>query len=357
MSPPTITITNTLPSVSDTKALASAHKHADPSAQHFSSSPFAFSSTAPSLYLASSQQRAFTPIDFFSSSRIAPHPLIASESASNPPLGRVFILIEIDRVERFNVEVYAGSGGFVTVNDVLARLQNVLRERLEPGVTGGCYKERCGCGCEALVDRRSGFTTMFDGLSVRSNGDQNKWRMHLRRHWDNCKLNKDLHIEMAPASPTFHGDDWIVDTQRTTRSLDRHCETATHRTVEEHKRRRLGAPWGRDFEYVTRNRDETEVYGHYSSPFEPFPQCSELVTRSKTKSETCRPDLTVFIKKRSIPSLPLRPIALSASCDTTGTPICLDVSEWFLRRTQQQIGVGFIAWGSKRRRFITKKVE
>ncbi|PBK90920.1 hypothetical protein ARMGADRAFT_1082168 [Armillaria gallica] len=147
------------------------------------------------------------PIDFFSSSRIAPHPLIASESASNPPLGRVFILVEIDRVERFNVEVYAGSGGFVTVNDVLARLQNVLRERLEPGVTGGCYKERCGCGCEALVDRRSGFTTMFDGLSVRSNGDQNKWRMHLRRHWDNCKLNKDLHIEMAPASPTFHGDD------------------------------------------------------------------------------------------------------------------------------------------------------
>lgn len=93
----------------------------------------------------------------------------------------MFILVEIDRVERFNVEVYAGSGGFVTVNDVLARLQNVLRERLEPGVTGGCYKERCGCGCEALVDRRSGFTTMFDGLSVRSNGDQNKWRMHLRR--------------------------------------------------------------------------------------------------------------------------------------------------------------------------------
>ncbi|KAK0444628.1 uncharacterized protein EV420DRAFT_994838 [Desarmillaria tabescens] len=121
------------------------------------------------------------PIDFFTSNRIAPHPLIASEPASNPPLGRVFILVEIDRVERFNVEVYAGGVGFVTVNDVLARMQTVLRERLEPGVAGGCYKERCGCGCQALVDRRSGFTTMFDGLSVRSSGDHNKWRVHLRR--------------------------------------------------------------------------------------------------------------------------------------------------------------------------------
>ncbi|KAK0484148.1 hypothetical protein EDD18DRAFT_1112200 [Armillaria luteobubalina] len=142
MSPLTITIANAFPPASNTKALASAHEHAG---------------------------------------RIAPHPAIASEPACNPPLGRVFILVEIDRAERFNVEVYAGPGGSVTVNDVLARLQNVLRERLEPGVTGGCYKERCGCGCGAIVDRRSGFTTMFDGLSVRSNGDQNKWRIHLRR--------------------------------------------------------------------------------------------------------------------------------------------------------------------------------
>lgn len=80
------------------------------------------------------------------------------------------------------------------------------------------------------------------------------------------------------------------------------------------------------------DRDETEVYGHHSSPFEPFPQCSELVTRSKTESGTCRPDLTGVLtqcssKKRGILSLPLRPIALNASCDTTVTSICLDVSE------------------------------
>ncbi|KAK0203300.1 hypothetical protein DFS33DRAFT_1274503 [Desarmillaria ectypa] len=157
------------------------------------------------------------PIDFFSSSRIVPHPHAASEPASNPPLGRVFILVEIDRVERFNVEVYAGGRGVVTVHDVLARVQTVLRERLEPGVAGGCYKERCGCGCEALVDKRFGFTTMFDGLSVRSNGDQNKWRMHLRR------VSSSSIIVVAPKDTSMSSALERIY-QEITRCIDRHCE-------------------------------------------------------------------------------------------------------------------------------------
>ncbi|KAG7441820.1 uncharacterized protein BT62DRAFT_923045 [Guyanagaster necrorhizus] len=165
------------------------------------------------------------PIDFFSSSRIVPHPHVASDPASNPPLGRVYILVEIDKVERFNVEVHAASGGIVTVHDVIARMQSVLRERLKPEVVGGCYKEGCGCGCGTLVDKRSHFTTMFDGLSVRlrSNGEENKWRMHLRR------MPTQHHRMHRPKTPK------------------RPCRLLSNNELS------LGTPWVRTFEYVTRS--------------------------------------------------------------------------------------------------------
>lgn len=109
------------------------------------------------------------------------HPQVAYEPASKPAFQRVSILVEIDRIERFNIEIVR-KDGILTVEDILTWAQRVLRERLEPRVMGGCYREECRCGCGRYVDKKSDFTTVFDGLSMRAaGGDINKWRMHLRR--------------------------------------------------------------------------------------------------------------------------------------------------------------------------------
>lgn len=121
------------------------------------------------------------PLDFFSPSRVVAHPQISYEPASKPAFQKVSILVEIDGVERFNIEIVR-KDGILTVEDILTWAQKVLRGRLEPRVMGGCYKEKCRCGCGRYVDKKSDFTTVFDGLSVRGgDGELNKWRMHLRR--------------------------------------------------------------------------------------------------------------------------------------------------------------------------------
>ncbi|PBK63282.1 uncharacterized protein ARMOST_14953 [Armillaria ostoyae] len=122
------------------------------------------------------------PIDFFSSKRVKPHASVASEFASDPPLPRVLLFVEIDD-HGFNIEVRARDGVGVTVEDVLVRAQSALRALLPPETLGGCYREKCSCGID--VDRVSAFTTLFFGLSVGGGTkfykDQTIWRMHLKR--------------------------------------------------------------------------------------------------------------------------------------------------------------------------------
>ncbi|KAK0477979.1 hypothetical protein IW261DRAFT_1484884 [Armillaria novae-zelandiae] len=121
------------------------------------------------------------PIDFFSSKRVKPHASVASEFASDPPLPRVLLFVEIDD-HGFNIEVRARDGMGVTVEDVLVRARTVLRALLPPETLGGCYRQKCSCGID--VDTVSAFTTLFFGLSLGGAmfyKDQTVWRMHLKR--------------------------------------------------------------------------------------------------------------------------------------------------------------------------------
>lgn len=122
------------------------------------------------------------PIDFFSSKRVKPHASVASEFASDPPLPRILLFVEIED-QGFNIEVRARDGVGVTVEDVLVRAQTVLRALLPPETLGGCYRQKCSCGID--VDRVSAFTTLFFGLTMGGGTmfykDQTVWTMHLKR--------------------------------------------------------------------------------------------------------------------------------------------------------------------------------
>ncbi|KAG7440061.1 uncharacterized protein BT62DRAFT_642412 [Guyanagaster necrorhizus] len=115
------------------------------------------------------------PVDFFAPQRV--RHACASEPACQPPLPRLFVLVDTG-VVRFNIEVlhqYQDQGlGSVTVDDVLARVRKVLRERLDPQTLGGPY--------ECVEGRRSSsFTTVCVGFTVREDKGQEKWKMHLSR--------------------------------------------------------------------------------------------------------------------------------------------------------------------------------
>lgn len=119
------------------------------------------------------------PIDFFAPQRARAHTSIASEPASQPPLPRLFILVDTGS-DRFNIEVVGHQGlGFVTVDNVLARAQIVLRERLDPQTLGGFFVEKCACG--GYKEKRSSFTTLCVGLTAREDEEPMKWKMHFKK--------------------------------------------------------------------------------------------------------------------------------------------------------------------------------
>ncbi|KAK0232560.1 hypothetical protein IW262DRAFT_2237 [Armillaria fumosa] len=119
------------------------------------------------------------PIDFFAPQHIRAHASVASDPASQPPLPRLFILVDTGS-DRFNIEVVGHQGlGFVTVDNVLARAQIVLRERLDPHALGGSFVEKCGWG--GYKEKRSSFTTLCVGLTVREDEEPTKWKMHLKK--------------------------------------------------------------------------------------------------------------------------------------------------------------------------------
>ncbi|KAK0435260.1 hypothetical protein EV421DRAFT_1740315 [Armillaria borealis] len=95
--------------------------------------------------------------------RIVAHPQIAYEPASKPAFQKVSILVEIDSVERFNIEIVR-KDGILTVEDILTWAQKVLRERLEPRVMGGCYKEKCSLRWSKCEGRRRGTQQVEDAL-------------------------------------------------------------------------------------------------------------------------------------------------------------------------------------------------
>ncbi|PBK84853.1 hypothetical protein ARMGADRAFT_1067168 [Armillaria gallica] len=119
------------------------------------------------------------PIDFFAPQCVRAHASVASEPASQPPLPCLFILVDTGS-HRFNIEVVEHQGlGFVTVDNVLTRVQMVLRERLDPQALGGSFVEKCECG--GYKEKRSSFTTLCVGLTVREDEDPMKWKMHLKK--------------------------------------------------------------------------------------------------------------------------------------------------------------------------------
>ncbi|KAK0199516.1 hypothetical protein DFS33DRAFT_1278558 [Desarmillaria ectypa] len=118
------------------------------------------------------------PIDFFAPQRVRAHASVASEPASRPPLPRLFILVNTGS-DRFNIEVVQHQGlGFVTVDNVLERVQTVLRERLDPQTLGGSFAEKWS---GEYMERRGSFTTLCVGLTVRKDAEQVKWKMHLKK--------------------------------------------------------------------------------------------------------------------------------------------------------------------------------
>ncbi|PBK61484.1 hypothetical protein ARMSODRAFT_660697 [Armillaria solidipes] len=119
------------------------------------------------------------PIDFFAPQRVRAHASVASEPVSQPPLPRLFILVDTGS-DRFNIEVVEHQGlGFVTVDNVLARVQMVLRERLDPHALGGSFVEECECG--GYKEKRCSFTTLCVGLTVREDEEPMKWKIHLKK--------------------------------------------------------------------------------------------------------------------------------------------------------------------------------
>ncbi|KAK0197760.1 hypothetical protein F5146DRAFT_56976 [Armillaria mellea] len=145
-----------------------------PNASKWTPPPSPKLSIHPSLRLGTCQ-----PIDFFAPRRVYAHASVASEAASQPPLPRLFILVDTGP-DRFNIEVVEHQGlGFVTVDNVLARVQIVLRERLDPQALGGSFMEKCGCG--VYKEKRSSFTTLCVGFTVREDEEPMKWKMHLKK--------------------------------------------------------------------------------------------------------------------------------------------------------------------------------
>ncbi|KAK0448456.1 uncharacterized protein EV420DRAFT_843978 [Desarmillaria tabescens] len=146
----------------------------NPSPHTFKQTPSSKLSIHKSLRLGTCE-----PIDFFAPQRVRAHASVASEPASQPPLPRLFILVDTGS-DRFNIEVMQHQAlGFVTVDNVLTRVQTVLRERLDPQTLGGSFVAKCECG--GYMERRCSFTTLCVGLTVREDVEQLKWRMHFKK--------------------------------------------------------------------------------------------------------------------------------------------------------------------------------
>ncbi|KAK0477854.1 hypothetical protein IW261DRAFT_1565650 [Armillaria novae-zelandiae] len=149
----------------------------------YNSSPNACKRTPPPLPKLSIHRSlhlgACEPMYFFAPQRVHAHASVASEPASQPPLPRLFILVDTGS-DRFNIEVVAQQGlGFITVDNVLVWAQIVLRERLDPQALGGSFIEKCECS--GYKEKRSSFTTLCVGMTVREDEEPIKWKMHLKK--------------------------------------------------------------------------------------------------------------------------------------------------------------------------------